>query len=151
MPAVIITDASCLILLDKIGRLDLLSKVYGSLLTTPEVAAEFGKALPEWLAIQSPQNANIQRMAEANLDPGESSAIALAIEKEDCLLILDDLKGRKFAESLGIAFTGTLGVVIEAKLSGAIPSVKTVLNEIRQTNFRLTDKLEQLALKLSGE
>jgi len=151
MPAVIITDASCLILLDKIGRLDLLSKVYGVLLTTPEVALEFGKAIPDWITILSPQNPHLQRIAEANLDPGESSAIALAIEHEGCLLILDDLKGRNFAGSLGIAITGTLGVVIAAKLSGIIPSVKTVLEEIRQTNFRLTEKLEQLALKLAGE
>ncbi len=129
----------------------MLTKVYSILLTTPEVASEFGKELPNWITVQSPQNANIQRMALANLDPGESSAIALAIELEDCLLILDDMKGRKFAESMGIAITGTLGVVIEAKKSGIIPSVKEVLDEIRQTNFRLTEQLEQMALRLAGE
>ena len=151
MPRVIITDASCLILLDKIGRLQLLSEVYGSLVTTPEIAKEYGKTLPSWISTQSPNNVNIQKMAEANLDTGESSALALAIENKDCLLIMDDLKGRKHAERLGLTYTGTLGVVIYAKILGIIPSVKTILEEIKLTNFRLSDQLEYTALKLAGE
>jgi predicted nucleic acid-binding protein len=66
------------------------------------------------------------------------------------LLIIDDFKGRKYAEQLGVMITGSLGVLIEAKLSGHIASVKPLLEKIKQTNFRLTDALEQSVLEKSG-
>ena len=40
MPRIVISDTSTLILLDKIGELNLLQKVYGELVTTPEIAEE---------------------------------------------------------------------------------------------------------------
>ena len=58
------------------------------------------------------------KVLRAIIDSGEASAIALALELDDCLLIMDDLKGRVLAEELGIRVTGTFGVIIEAKLAG---------------------------------
>ncbi|MGL5195709.1 MAG: hypothetical protein ACRC8Y_19165 [Chroococcales cyanobacterium] len=52
---------------------------------------------------------------ETQVDRGEASAMALAKEKTDSLIILDDLKGRKIAQELGLFFTGTLGVISNAK------------------------------------
>lgn len=49
--AVIITDTSCLILLDKIGELELLSKMFAKVITTQTIALEFGKPLPQWITI----------------------------------------------------------------------------------------------------
>jgi predicted nucleic acid-binding protein len=46
MHKAIISDTSCLILLDKIGELEILLKLFGQILTTPEVANEFGLPLP---------------------------------------------------------------------------------------------------------
>lgn len=70
------------------------------------------------------------------IDKGESSAIALALETPDSTVILDDYKARKIAQQLGINFTGTIGVIIKAKLKGIIPSIKPYLEKIKQTNFR---------------
>jgi predicted nucleic acid-binding protein len=42
MPRTIISDTSCLIVLSKINELELLYKVYGQIITTPEIAQEFG-------------------------------------------------------------------------------------------------------------
>jgi len=42
----IISDASCFIVLSKIGELDILSKVYNGVLTTEEIVLEFGETLP---------------------------------------------------------------------------------------------------------
>lgn len=42
----------------------------------------------------------------------------------ECTIILDDTKDRKIAERLGLEITGTLGVIIKAKLIGIIPSIK---------------------------
>ncbi len=87
--------------------------------------------MPDWLTIVEPTNKTHQKILEASLDKGEASAIAFAIEQTDCLLIRDDYKGRKYAEQLGIKITGTLGVIIDSKLSGHIESVKPILDRIK--------------------
>jgi predicted nucleic acid-binding protein len=151
MQSAIISDTSCLILLDKIGELHLLNKLYSRIVLTPEIVGEFGKKLPEWFDVKSPVNKTYQRILEASLDLGEASAIALAIEEKDSLLIIDELKGRKFAEQLGLNFTGTLGVLINAKQKGILTSVKPAIQKIKETNFRLTRHLEQRILEKAGE
>jgi predicted nucleic acid-binding protein len=85
------------------------------------------------------------------LDKGEASAIAFAIEQSECLLIIDDYKGRRYAEKLGIKISGPLGVLIEAKLSGCITSVRPILDKIKKTDFRLTSELEKLTLAKTNE
>ena len=67
------------------------------------------------------------------------------------MLIIDDLKARKTAEKLGLNIIGVLGVIIDAKKEGIIPSVKPILAKMKQTNFRVTDKLERLILEKAGE
>lgn len=151
MPKTIISDTSCIILLDKIGELEILNKLFGTIITTPEVAKEFGQTLPSWFEIQQPNDKKFQLIIETSVDKGEASAIALAIELDDCLLIIDDLKGRKFAHQLGIAIIGTIGVIVDAKLAGVIPTVRPILSKIRATNFRITERLELLILKKAGE
>lgn len=86
-----------------------------------------------------------------SLDKGEASAIALAMEEAECLLIIDELKGCKIAKQLGLAITGTLGLIIEAKSSGYIALVRPLLDKIKQTNFRLSEQLENIILKQVGE
>ncbi|MEO8117049.1 MAG: DUF3368 domain-containing protein, partial [Bacteroidota bacterium] len=118
MPKTIISDTSCFIILTKIGELDLLQKVYGQVLTTQEIATEYGEILPAWVEIRKVNDTHKQQLLELQLDKGESSAIALAMEISNCTVILDDFKARKIAHQLGINFTGTLGVIIKAKLIG---------------------------------
>lgn len=111
----IISDTSCLILFHKIGELDLLQKVYESIVTTPEVAQEFLEKLPEWIRVESVKDKKYQEFLETQVDWGEASAIALAKETESPLLLLDDLKARKLASKLNLRFTGTLGIIHKAK------------------------------------
>lgn len=151
MQKIIIADTSCLIILDRIGELDLLKKLFGEVFITEEIAIEFKATLPEWFSIQEPKNKNYQKILEASIDKGEASAIAFALEQSDCLLIIDDYKGRKYAEQLGIKITGTLGVIIYAKLNGHIETVKSLLEKIKTTDFRLTEELEQIILEKAGE
>lgn len=151
MQKVIISDTSCLILLDKIGELELLQTLFGRITITNEIADEFNKELPNWFSIQAPKNQMYQVILEASLDKGEASAIALAVEEKDCLLIIDDSKGRKYAEKLRINITGTLGILINAKLSGHIASVKPLLEKIKKTDFRITSDLESIILKKAKE
>jgi predicted nucleic acid-binding protein len=151
MQKIIVSDTSCLILLDKIGELNLLHVIFGQITVTKEIASEFKNELPDWCKIEEATNKTYQMILEASLDKGEASAIAFAIEQTDCLLIIDDYKGRKYAAQLGIKITGTLGIIILAKLNGYIDSIKPVLDKIKTTDFRLSEELERKALEISNE
>jgi predicted nucleic acid-binding protein len=147
----IISDTSCFIILNNIGELSLLHKVYGIVITTPDIALEYADELPTWVEIKPVTDKYKQQLLEMQIDKGESSALALALEIPGSTVILDDYKARKIAEQLHIKFTGTLGVIIKAKLSGVIPSIKPLLEKIKQTNFRLSPEIEIQALKEANE
>lgn len=151
MRKTIICDTSCFIVLKNIGELDLLQKVYGQVITTSEVASEYGQLFPEWVIIEQVANILVQQLLELQLDKGESSAIALALETQECTVVLDDIRARKVAEKLKLDITGTIGVIIKAKLNGIIPSIKPILDKIKITNFRLTQDIENQALIAAGE
>ena len=150
-PKTIISDTSCFIILSNIGELELLHQLYGIVITTPEIVTEYGEDLPRWVEIIRVKDESRQRLLELQIDKGESSAIALALETPDSIVIIDDNKARKIANLLGLTYTGTIGVIIRAKLQGILPSIKPVLDKIKQTNFRLTDEIEAQALKQAGE
>lgn len=134
----IISDTSCFIILNNIGELYLLHEVYGQVRTTIDIANEYGEKLPDWVEIREVKDKYRQQLLEMQIDKGESSAIALALETSDSTLILDDHKARRIAEQLGLPYTGTIGVLIKAKLLGHIPSIKPLLARIRQTDFRIS-------------
>jgi predicted nucleic acid-binding protein len=151
MHKTIISDTSCFIILSKIEQLDLLKSIYGEIITTSDIAEEFGEKLPDWVMIENVVDKSKQRILELQIDRGESSAIALALEIQNSSLILDDFKARKIAQQLGISFTGTIGVIIKAKLNGIIPSIKPYLEKIKDTNFRISAEIELQALKEAKE
>lgn len=103
------------------------------------------------MKIRSAINTHYQQILELQVDKGEASSIALDIESDFCTLIVDDYRARKLATELGIKITGTLGVLVKAKLNGSIESVTPYLEKIRRTNFRLSNELLQQALFESGE
>ena len=76
MHKIIISDTSCFIILSKIEELDLLQKVYGQIVTTSDIAEEFGETLPDWVIIENVADKSRQRILELQFDRGESSAIA---------------------------------------------------------------------------
>jgi predicted nucleic acid-binding protein len=151
MPKIVISDTSTLILFHKIDEFSLLQKVYGELITTPEIAEEFGEDLPDWIKIQSVSDKKYQDFLETQIDYGEASAIALATEYDDVLLLLDDLKARKLAVRLKFKITGTLGVINRAKQMSIIDRVKPLIDKLLLTDFRVADNIVEEILKLNKE
>lgn len=147
----VITDTSCFILLDKIGAFTLLKELYQNVITTPEIAKEFGEALPTWVIVQPVLNRTLLNSYAEKVDLGEASAIALSFEIPSALLIIDDLKGRKLAEQLHLNHTGTLGVLMLAKQQGIIPALKPYFEKIKTTNFRIARSLLDNILVALGE
>ncbi len=147
----IISDTSCLILFDKIGELGLLQKIYGEITTTPEVIREYGKTMPSWIKTESVKNKDKQAELEKSVDNGEASTIALALELKDCILIIDDKKGRRLALELNIEITGTLGTLLKAKRMGIIPQLRPLLEKLKAIDYRISTELVEGVLKRAGE
>jgi predicted nucleic acid-binding protein len=151
MSKTIISDTSCFIVLSKIGHLDILQKLFNNIITTPEIAAEFGNVLPNWIELIAVKDKYKQQLLETQIDKGEASAIALALEMENPLLIIDDYKARKLAKTLQIDYTGTVGIIILAKQKGVINAIKPFLEKIKTTNFHISEELERFVLNEANE
>lgn len=147
---IVITDTSCFILLDKIDALNILPRLFSTVLTTPEIAKEYGKPLPDWVLIQS-ANRSLKGDFYRYVDQGEASAIALAMEISCDYIILDDMAARKLAIKLGLPTKGTVGVLLMAKQQGIIDLFRPYLSLIQQTNFRLSPQLADQFIKDAGE
>ncbi len=66
MHKTIISDTSCFIILSKIGELELLHKLYGQIITTLDIAEEFGETLPNWVSIESFRQIQTTNFGNAN-------------------------------------------------------------------------------------
>lgn len=152
MPSAIISDTSCIITLELIDQLTILKKLFGKVFITEIIAKEYSMPLPAFIEISNPSNVKYQKILESLVDKGEASAIALCMDQEDPLLIIDDYEGRRLARNIGINITGTLGLLIESKKLGYISKLSPVLADIKnKTKFRIKEELIQEALRIVGE
>jgi len=67
------------------------------------------------------------------------------------LVALDDLKARKVAKSLDLKITGSLGILVKAKQQGHIEKLLPVLNQVQQTDFRISENIVRRILAIVGE
>jgi predicted nucleic acid-binding protein len=143
----VISDASCLIGLANIGRLDIPRLLYGTVFVTPEVAREYALALPEWVRVKAVTDGAKTAGLYRFVDLGEASAIALAAELGDALLIVDDRRARRLALDMGLEITGTLGLLIRAYEQGIIENIESIVADLRRARFRLPENAEELIKK----
>jgi uncharacterized protein len=160
---VVVSNTSPLTNLAAIGQFDLLRQLYGELHIAAGVWAELnakGKRWPgadsvagaSWIKRHPVQNQTLVDALSSDLDRGEAESIALAKEINADLILLDEKEGRRTAERLGVHVIGTVGVLLEAKAKGMIPSVRPHLDALRQTaGFYLSESLYQSALALADE
>lgn len=148
---IVISDASTIIGLSNIDCLNLLANLYAEIEITSVVENEVGLKLPEWIIINDNYNEIVYRSLIPMLDDGEASSIALALENEGSLLIIDERKGRKHATQLGLKITGVTGIIIKAKNEGFLKSGKEKLDELMDQGFRLSTKIYELALDKMNE
>jgi hypothetical protein len=80
-----------------------------------------------WLEVRHAAHAEEVARLRARLDAGESEAIALALELKAEWLLIDEWKGRNTAKELGLAVTGTLGLLIWARMSGRAASLRDLI------------------------
>lgn len=156
-----IVNASPLIYLGKLGKLELLKLLFNEVFTTKEVRTEvlrlesapeqvgLTEAFNSWLKIKEPQNQSlIKEFEKLQIHKGEASIIVIAKELqseiENIVVIIDDLAAREIARTMGMTITGTIGILlkrVKEKLM-TVKQCKELLSRLnRETEFRMTIKV----------
>lgn len=163
---VAISDASTLIHLAKIERLDLLRTFYDTILIPPvvhrEVVLEGKKRVDAekvetaiddgWIRIVMPQDKILVRLLERDLHAGEAATLALALEEQAEVVLLDETDARRRADTLELSKTGIIGLLIRAKLEGMVPSLREELDRLRNdAGFWIGDDVYTRALDAVNE
>lgn len=107
--------------------------------------------MPDWIKVQNPVDNTRVAILETQLDLGEASAISLALELQNPLLLIDERKARRIAKLLNLKIIGTFGVLLLAKKENKILNLKPIIREMRKFGFRLSDKLVKEILLLANE
>jgi predicted nucleic acid-binding protein len=173
---ILLADAGPLIGLARIQRLHLLHDLFTTVWITEVIAAEIGLSVApsakssypglsvlqeacqqEWLQVVKPEPAVTDVWSPLNpgVDPGEASAIALALQQRDAgrdvLLLIDDRCGRAEARRQGLALIGTAAVLVLAKERRLVSTCKPLLVAMREQGYFLSDSLNASALQRCGE
>jgi predicted nucleic acid-binding protein len=157
-----ILNASPLILLGKISRLGVLESLCPGFIIPAAVYAEIlaGPAhdpARQWIETPSTSArvvANVptsQQVIACDLGAGESAVIALASSIRSAVCVLDDLAARNCAQQLHLPVIGTLGVLLDAKRSGIIPSLAPEIELLVSVGSILSPAIIQEAIRLAGE
>jgi predicted nucleic acid-binding protein len=159
--AVIVSDTAPLNYLVLIEAAGLLPRLYQRVLIPPSVFLElihpatpgvvrvWVEQRPEWLEVATP--ASRPAAGLSHLDSGEAQAITLALECRADVLLMDERDGSASARALGLAVTGTLGVLDSAARLGWA-DLSAMFDRLRLTTFRcpvrlMATMLEQDAIR----
>jgi uncharacterized protein len=153
---IVVSDASPLIALARINRLELLREMFGTLLLPDSVWNEVTSAGIErpgaasvlrakWIERRSVSDSALVARLRLDFGAGESEAIALARESHADVLLIDERLARIAAQRLGLKVTGLVGVLIEARQRGLLTDAATVANDLEsKAGFWLSADLRAL-------
>ena len=145
----VVCDSTCLIGLERVGKIDILPALFAPIMIPLEVERE-SSILFQWLQTVDIKSTSLVTALQLVVDAGEAEAIALASEI-GCLLITDDKQARSTAKQLGVRVIGTVGVLVRAKQNGLIRYLKPILEQLESNSFYTSKALREEALKLVGE
>jgi predicted nucleic acid-binding protein len=87
----------------------------------------------------------------ADLGAGENEVLALGMQVPGAVLILDERLGRLHAKALNLTYTGTLGILLRAKVEQRIPRIEPLVERLGRLGFRLSTKTRAALLRQAGE
>lgn len=160
---IVVSNTSPLTSLAAIDQFDLLRQLYGHIHLPEGVWAELnakGQVWPgrdevaqaDWVQRHQVQNQNLVTALRRDLDRGEAETIALTLELEADLILLDEKEGRHAAQRLNLRPLSVVGILLEAKAGGQLTAIAPHLTALRQiAGFYLSESLYQSALIQAGE
>ena len=148
-------DTSPIYYLLAIGHIDLLPRLFGTVLVpeavhhelchpaAPSVVREWAAALPVWVQV-TPVDP-IDDATLQSLGAGERAAITLALSLHANLILIDERKGTAVALGKGLDVTGTLGVLGLAARRGLV-DLADAFARLKRTNFRYRQEVMDMLL-----
>lgn len=154
-----VSNSSALIYLSKLGKLELLQKLFKEIIIPREVFNEIverGKKekIADALVVEDAINQGWLKIINCKvderllkfapeLDLGEVEVISLAREIKLDLVIIDDASARRISESFGFNTKGTIYVLLKAFKKGLITQdeIKTLLDKLVFAGFRLSPEV----------
>ena len=160
--SIVVSDTSPIRALAFIGRVELLSELFGQVFVPPAVAFELLEPAAEFesvdvedfpfIEVVAPVAVNEVAILRETLDWGESEALVLARELQVDQVLIDELDGREVARQMGLGLIGTLGVLLKAKKAGLIDAIRPDVSRlIDELGFFVSQRLLDLILELAGE
>jgi len=161
-PGRVVSNAGPLITLATMGKLDLLKGLFARVYIPEAVYDEVvvrGNGEPgsrevdaaEWIETCVVEDRLSVSLLRDELDAGESEVIVLAEEFGARYVLLDDRLARRKTMRLGLSTTGTLGVLLMSKEAGLIAQIKPILDELRETDFRMSSTVYREVLVKAHE
>ncbi len=158
----VLSDASPLIALAKVGGLPWLERLLGKVCLTSVVHGEVvtGHSQPGKAEIEAAIKRGALEVIEdewsepqfPELDEGEASTLRAAKNiRRPILILMDERLGRAVARELGFPVTGTAGVIFAAKQRKLISAVRPVLEMLLKKDFRMAPELIEAVLKEARE
>jgi len=152
---IVVSDTSSVSALLHIGPCDLLERLYGRVIIPEAVESELRRrfdSLPDFLHCEQVSDNNEVKRFSKELDLGEAEAIVLARETHADILLMDELKGRAVALREGIPLIGLIGVLLQAKRNGLVPSVRRLIDRLEaEAKFRISTEIKRTAIESAGE
>jgi predicted nucleic acid-binding protein len=156
-----VADTSFLIALQWLELLETLGQVHTRVLVPERVWDEFAEGASEAELAAVARIGVIQRTQVSNAtlaaaigtaaEGGEAEVIALALESGIILVLMDDYRGRKVAQRLGLKTRGILGHLLLLKRLGSIEAVRGYLEKLKERGFFLSEQIIREVLSLAGE
>lgn len=146
--AELVVDTSPLVVLGKVGRLDLLLEGSKRLVLPLAVADEIRAGPvsdPARTALDAGRFGDpvpvdgLLKVLEWGLGAGESAVLTLAASR-GAIAVLDDREARRAANALGIPVVGTLGLVLHAARQGRVESPALLVQALRDVGLRLDEQ-----------
>lgn len=156
----IICNTTPFIALSSIGKIELLSNIYLSIIVPEAVIDEINAGgniyVPDlktfqWIQV-IPDIENIMDLKLLyQLGYGEQQVILNALKINADLVLIDDLTARNISEFIGLTVKGTLGVLVHAKRLGLIESFRNDAMKMKNNVIRYSQKLIDEISKQLGE
>ena len=152
---IVVSDTSPICYLILIGQVNLLERLYGTVVIpqivanelsatgSPSVVQSWIAQPPDWLDIQPVELS--QDTGFAQLDPGERCAILLAERIGAGLVILDDKPARKIAIERGLGIIGLLGILKDAA-DASLLDLEATFDQLQNVGFWVAPELLQRLL-----
>jgi predicted nucleic acid-binding protein len=159
---IVVADTSVILNLCCVEQIDLLPRLFQEVVIPLEVEQEFRRltaALPRFAGLVLPSWIRQERctlipdsLRRQRLDPGETAAIALALQIHADAVLVDERRGHEVARQLGLTTIGLLSVLLRAKSAGLLPLMAPVLATLQQdAQFWISERLRLEILRLAGE